>query len=213
MEWVSTWDHGKDPVAQFLPRWLSDMACSHAHTRITPFCLFGGDFYSSLKLLKELQVSVSPMLSVVKLYRESSLEEGHGQLLVSHLTQQGPCCVHNPEEFLKYNEINWKAILIIATSITQDITNQKVKLGWIGACFVSLKHWRTSQGDEISFSWMEMSDNTKYIPPGEFQSPLLCVPTWGQIGSPFGTWIGFRPLVQDLSKSNFNHVSDVLFIP
>lgn len=40
MEWVSTWDHGKDPVAQFLPKWLSDMACSHAHTRITPFaCL------------------------------------------------------------------------------------------------------------------------------------------------------------------------------
>lgn len=132
MDWLSTWDHGKDPVTQFLPKWLSDMACSHAHTRITPFCLFGGGFYSSLKLLKELQVlSVPTALSGKDVQKESSLEEGHSQLLVSHLIQQGPCYVHNPEEFLQYNEITWKTVLIITTSITQHISNQRVKSGWI----------------------------------------------------------------------------------
>lgn len=67
MEQISIWHHGMDPTVQFLPKWLSDIACNHAHTRMTPFCLFWWcglhiylfiylfTYFKFLKLLKGLR--------------------------------------------------------------------------------------------------------------------------------------------------------------
>lgn len=76
-------------------------------------------------------LSIPTAVSGEAVQKEFLLEEGYGQLLVSHLAQQDPCCVHNLEEFLQYNEKTWETVLIITTSITQDISNQRVKLDWI----------------------------------------------------------------------------------